>query len=86
MTFQTNNLTIVKADKSKAIVIIDRNTLGKRVDNLIQDSNVKQISKNPTDKRNQQQGTLRNITLHNTVSTNITSVQGENNYLCTKLF
>jgi len=51
---QNNNLTIVKADRSKAIVIIDRNTLIKKVDNFIQDSNEKQINKDPTEKYQRQ--------------------------------
>jgi len=53
-TLQNNNLTIVKADKSKAIVIIDRNTLIKKVDNFIQDNNIKQINKDPTEKYQRQ--------------------------------
>jgi hypothetical protein len=48
-TLQNNNLTIVKADKSKAIVIIDKTTLGKKVDNFIQENNIKQLNKDPTD-------------------------------------
>jgi len=46
---QNNNLTMVKADKSKAIVIIDKNTLEKKVDNFIQENNIKQLNKDPTD-------------------------------------
>jgi hypothetical protein len=53
-TLQNNNLTIVKADKSKAVVIIDRNPLGKKVDNFMQDNNIKQINMNPTDKYQRQ--------------------------------
>ena len=53
-TLQNNNLTIVKADRSKAIVIIDRNTLIKKVDNFIQDNNIKQINKDPTNKYQRQ--------------------------------
>ena len=45
---QNNNLTIVKADKSKAIVIIEKNTLVKKVDNFIQENNIRQINKEPT--------------------------------------
>jgi len=48
-TLQNNNLTIVKADKSKAIVIIDKTTLERKVDNFIQQNNIKQINKDPTD-------------------------------------
>lgn len=43
---QNNNLTILKADKSKAIVIINKNTLEKKVDNFIQENH---INKDPTD-------------------------------------
>jgi len=46
---QNNNLTIVKADKSKALVIIHRNTLEKKVENSIQENNIKQINKDLTD-------------------------------------
>ena len=48
-TLQNNNITTVKADKSKAIVIIDKNTLGKKVDNHIQENNIRQLNKDPTD-------------------------------------
>jgi len=48
-TLQNNNLTI-----SKALVIIDRNTLIKKVDNFIQDNNIKQINKDPTEKYQRQ--------------------------------
>jgi len=46
---QNSNLTIVKADKSKAIVIIDKNTLAKKVDSFIQENNIQQLNKDPTD-------------------------------------
>jgi len=45
---QNNKLIIAKADKSKAIVIINENTLEKKVDNFIQ-NNIKQLNKDPTD-------------------------------------
>ena len=51
---QNNNSTIVKADKSKGIIIIDRNTLGEKTDNFVQDNNIKQINKDPTDKYQRQ--------------------------------
>ena len=38
---------IVKADNSKAIVII--NELEKKIDNFIQENNIKQLNKDPTD-------------------------------------
>jgi len=40
---------IVKADKSKAIVIINENTLEKKIDDFIQENNIKQLNKDPTD-------------------------------------
>ena len=46
---QNNNQTIVKADKSKAIVIINKNTLEEKVDNFIQENHIKQLNKDPTD-------------------------------------
>ena len=46
---QNNNLTTVKANKSKAIVIINKNTLEKKVDNFIQENNIRQICKDPAD-------------------------------------
>ena len=51
---QNNKLTIVKADKSKAIVINDEYTLEKKVDNFIQENNTKQLNKDPTDKYQKQ--------------------------------
>jgi len=39
---------IVKADKTKAIVIINENTLEKKIDNFIQENNIKQLNKDPT--------------------------------------
>ena len=42
-------MTIVKAGKSKAIVIIDEHTLEKKVDNFIQENSIKQLNKDPTD-------------------------------------
>jgi len=38
---QNNNLTTVKADKSKAIVIIDKNILEKKGGNFIQENNTR---------------------------------------------
>jgi hypothetical protein len=35
---QQNNLTITKADKSKAIVIINKNTLNQKVDDFVKES------------------------------------------------
>jgi len=51
---QNNKLTIVKADKSKVIVIIDENTLEKKVNNFIQENNIKQLNKDPADKYQKQ--------------------------------
>ena len=49
-----NNLTITKADKSKVIVIINKNNLEEKVDNFIQENHIKQINKDPTDKYQKQ--------------------------------
>jgi len=46
---QNNNVTIVKADKSKAIVIINKNILEKKFDNFIQENHITQLNKDPTD-------------------------------------
>ena len=40
---------IVKANKSKAVVIINENNLEKKIDNFIQENNIKQLNKDPTD-------------------------------------
>ena len=46
---QHNNLTIAKADKSKAIVIIDKTTMGQKIDTFIQENNIIKLNKDPTD-------------------------------------
>jgi hypothetical protein len=51
---QHNNLTIAKADKSKAIVIIDKTTLGQKIDTFMQENNVMKLNKNPTDSYHRQ--------------------------------
>ena len=51
---RNNNLTITKAVKSKAIVIINKNNLEEKVDNFIQENYIKQINKDPTDKYQKQ--------------------------------
>jgi len=48
-TFQNNNLTIVRADKSKAIVVLNKNNLEKKADNFIQGNHITQLNKGPTD-------------------------------------
>jgi hypothetical protein len=48
-TLQHNNLAIAKADKSNAIVITDRTTLGQKIDTFIQVNNIMKLKKNPTD-------------------------------------
>jgi len=45
---QNNKSMIVKANKSKAIVIINENTLEKKI-NFIQENNIKQLKQDPTD-------------------------------------
>jgi hypothetical protein len=51
---QHNNLTIAKADKSKAIVIIDKTTMGQKIDTFIQDNNIMKLNKDPTDSYHRQ--------------------------------
>ena len=46
---QHNNLTIAKADKSKAIVIIDKTTMGQKINTFIQENNIIKLNKDPTD-------------------------------------
>jgi hypothetical protein len=46
---QHNNLTIAKADKCKAIVIIDKTALGQKIDTSIQENNIMKLNKDPTD-------------------------------------
>jgi hypothetical protein len=46
---QRNKLTIAKADKSKAIVIIDKTTLIQKIDTFIQENNIVKLNKDPTD-------------------------------------
>ena len=42
-------MTIAKADKSKAIVIIDKTTMGQKIDTFIQENNIIKLNKDPTD-------------------------------------
>jgi len=42
-----NNLTNVKANKGKAMAIIDRKTLIKKVDNFVPGINIKNVNKDP---------------------------------------
>jgi len=51
---QQNNLTMVKADKSKAIVIIDKVSLEKKIRCFMQENKITQLSKDPTDKYHKQ--------------------------------
>jgi archaellum component FlaC len=44
-----NNLTVTKADKSKALVIIDINTLNQEVDDFIKENHIIRLSKDPMD-------------------------------------
>jgi hypothetical protein len=41
---QNNNITIARADKSKAMVLIDKNDLKEKVHKFLQENNIKQIS------------------------------------------
>jgi hypothetical protein len=51
---QHNNLTIAKADKSKAIVVIDKTTLEQKIDTFIQENNIMKLNKDPTDSYHRQ--------------------------------
>jgi hypothetical protein len=44
-TLQQNNLTIATADKSKALVIIDKTVLKRKVDKFIQENNIMELNK-----------------------------------------
>ena len=44
-----NNLSITKADKSKTIVVINKNTLKQNVDNFIQENHIPCLNRDPTD-------------------------------------
>ena len=44
------NSTIVKADKSKAIVIIQKTSLQGKITNFLQDNDIPRITKDPTNK------------------------------------
>jgi hypothetical protein len=51
---QHNNLTIAKADKSKAKVIIDKTELRQKIDMFIQESNIIRLNKGPTESYHRQ--------------------------------
>jgi len=53
-TFQHNNITIARADKSKAIVLINKNNLQEKVYEFLQENNIKKINKDPTNKYQKQ--------------------------------
>ena len=46
---ENNNLTLVKADRSKAIVIIDRNKLNEKINNFIKENHMNLLNKDPTE-------------------------------------
>jgi len=46
---QHNNLTRAKADKSKAIVIIDKTTMEQKINTFMQENNIIKLNKDPTD-------------------------------------
>jgi hypothetical protein len=48
-TLKNNNLTTVRADKAKAIVIINKEDLRIKVNNFIRDNNIHPLSKDPTE-------------------------------------
>ena len=63
-TFQNNIFTIARADKSKAIDLINKNNLKEKVHEFIQENNIKQINRNSTDKyQKQTQQTLQKCKL-----------------------
>jgi len=49
-----NNLTIVSADKSKAIIIINKDKLEGKIMKFIQENNITKLNKDPTDKYQKQ--------------------------------
>jgi hypothetical protein len=49
-TFQRNHITIARADKSKATVLINKNILQRKLYEFLQENSIKQIKKDPTDK------------------------------------
>ena len=51
---ENNNLTAIKGDKTKAIVIINKDELKKKVDEFIKDNNMQLINKDPTEKYQKQ--------------------------------
>jgi hypothetical protein len=46
---ENNNLTLVKADKSKAIVIIDRGKLKENVNDFIKENHINLLNEDPTE-------------------------------------
>lgn len=48
------NITVAKADKSKAVVIIDKTLLHEKVTHFLQDNNTQQLKADPTDKYQKQ--------------------------------
>jgi hypothetical protein len=50
---ERNNLTVAKADKGKTIVIINRDLLLQKFDSFIQNSNMLQLNKDPTEQISQ---------------------------------
>jgi GTP-binding protein EngB required for normal cell division len=46
-TFQHNHITIARADKNKAIVLIKQNNLHEKVYEFLQENNIKKINKGP---------------------------------------
>jgi Na+/phosphate symporter len=46
---ENNDLALVKADKSKAKVIIDKNKLKEKVNNFIKENHINVLNKDPTE-------------------------------------
>jgi hypothetical protein len=63
-TFQNIIITIARADKSKAVDLINKNNLKEKVHEFIQENNIKQINRDSTDKyQKQMQQTLQKCKL-----------------------
>ena len=59
-----NNLTIVKADKNKAIVTINRDSLEEKVNIFIHENRITHLNKDTTNSFQKQFSKPFNITLH----------------------
>jgi len=46
---ENNDLALVNADKSKTMVIIDKNKLKEKVNNFIKENHINMLNKDPTE-------------------------------------